>query len=302
MMDVMKKMDFHLQRDYPEYANIPEVCMQFYESNWKHIFDEMINRELILADAEAKKVTISDGEIHEEMELLFGPNVIATVENLGLSYHEAWDIIKAEAIINRMITYMVHPKAMARVTPIHIKKTFKEHVKDHVTPEQWSYRILSFNDDESERSKATADTAYSLLADNNADVEMIIDTLHQRSLLADSTKAKLSAEYHHSSHEISPAYKEILDTMEPNTFSPPIEQISRSQQLPIYRIFSLTEYTPAIAPNFEDVEAKIKNTLLQAYLDEETTIYILDLRQRFGLDDDTLAIAIPDGYKPFALL
>src|SRR5262245_8170025 len=73
--DVMKKMDMLFYRQYPEYTAIPQARLQFYQVSWKRVLQELIDKELILADAEESKLQVSAGDIRQEMELLLGPNI-----------------------------------------------------------------------------------------------------------------------------------------------------------------------------------------------------------------------------------
>ena len=51
---------------------------------------EMIDHQLILADATDKEIKISSGEVREEMEFRFGPNIMLTLDNIGLTYDDTW--------------------------------------------------------------------------------------------------------------------------------------------------------------------------------------------------------------------
>ncbi len=78
IMDVKKKMDFLFHQHYPQLSNSDEARIQFYESSWRKVLLEMVDQELILADATDKDIQLSDGEIREEMETRFYPNVTQT--------------------------------------------------------------------------------------------------------------------------------------------------------------------------------------------------------------------------------
>jgi hypothetical protein len=54
--DLMKKMDVSFFRQYPEYASSIEARFQYYEMVWKSALAEMIDKQLILADAQESKI------------------------------------------------------------------------------------------------------------------------------------------------------------------------------------------------------------------------------------------------------
>ena len=63
---------------------------------------EMIDGELILADAADKEIKLTDGEVREEIERRFGPSVSVTLDKIGLTQEEAWRLVKNEMIVQRM--------------------------------------------------------------------------------------------------------------------------------------------------------------------------------------------------------
>ncbi|MBA3815063.1 MAG: SurA N-terminal domain-containing protein, partial [Parachlamydiaceae bacterium] len=81
VMDLMKKMDLLFYRQFPQYISSAQARYQFYQANWKHLLEEIIDKELILADAQDAKIPISAGDVRQEMEVLFGPNIISNLDN-----------------------------------------------------------------------------------------------------------------------------------------------------------------------------------------------------------------------------
>src|SRR5665647_2210950 len=64
--DVMKKMDIIFFKQFPEYMSSTEARFQFYTYNWAHELEEMVTKELILADAKESKVEVSGGDLRQE--------------------------------------------------------------------------------------------------------------------------------------------------------------------------------------------------------------------------------------------
>src|SRR5579862_2792928 len=52
VVDVMKRMDMFLQRHYPHLVNSKVARYQFYSSQWRDYLTQMIDQELMIADAE----------------------------------------------------------------------------------------------------------------------------------------------------------------------------------------------------------------------------------------------------------
>jgi len=301
LMDVVKKMDVIFYREFPQYADIIEARYQFYTTNWKHVLDDIINHELIMADAKAKKVTLTDGDVNEEMEEMFGPNVIETVEKLGMTYREAWEILKGEITLQRIMGYFVNHRAMAKITPQSIRNASEKYCSENTTQEIWTYRVLSIRDDNTEIRHNLANIAYNILTNDKVSLDNIIDELNNKNMIDATSSVTVSGNNKHSVETISEQYKEILLSLPENSYSIPVEHTSRGNNAPVYRIFFLKNYKPSKTPTFHDVEDIVKNNLFHEYAAEETIHYITSIRKQFNINDDSISAMIPEYFEPFAL-
>src|SRR5262249_20356447 len=93
IMDIMKKMDLLFYKQFPQYAGSTEARHQFYSLYWKNALQDSIDKELIMADAKEAKLEVTGGEIRQELEALFGPNIIANLDKAGISYDDAAEMI-----------------------------------------------------------------------------------------------------------------------------------------------------------------------------------------------------------------
>src|SRR5262249_17801417 len=126
VVDLMKKLDVLFYREFPQYTSSKVARYQFYQANWKNVLQELIDKELILADAEENKLPISSGDVRQEMEQLFGPNIIANLDKVGLSFDDAWKIVQGDITIRRMMYMRVNAKAMRQVTPQDVWAAYEE--------------------------------------------------------------------------------------------------------------------------------------------------------------------------------
>ena len=67
----------------------------------------MIDHELILADAEKLDLKITDSEVRETLHDKFGPNLMGSLDALGLTYEEAKEMIHAELVVQKMTWFKV---------------------------------------------------------------------------------------------------------------------------------------------------------------------------------------------------
>src|SRR5690242_2788930 len=102
VIDVMKKMDMLLQRYYPERFSFKFMRFQYYTKNWRDTLTQIIDQELMLADAEHLDVKVSDAEVREEIIRRFGANIMVTLDAIGVSYEEARAQIHKEIVVQKI--------------------------------------------------------------------------------------------------------------------------------------------------------------------------------------------------------
>ena len=125
VMDVVRKMDLLFYRQYPDLASSAMARYQFYTSGWRSVLGAVIDDYLIVADAEEKEITVNDGEVREELEKMFGPDVVLNLDQLGMTLEEAFDLLKTELTVQRMTAIMVRSKAITDVHPLSVRKNIK---------------------------------------------------------------------------------------------------------------------------------------------------------------------------------
>jgi len=300
VIDVMKKMDMLFYRQFPEYTSSIPARFQFYQVNWKHVISDLIDKELILADAVENKLPLTNGDIRQEMETLFGPNIIMNLDKIGMTYDEAWSIVKGDISLRRMLYYKVNSKAMRELTPQALRLSYNEFAKDNITPESFKYSVISVRDQNSERGKEIAETIQKELADQITSLEQLQEKLKEQSFGKETT-VSISEEFHHNEKEMSNAYKEIVIKLDSNTFSPAIAQKSRADQSMVYRIFYLSNKNLGGVVPFVQVESKIKDKLLNTAIEKETTAYLKKLREHFDVQESHLTELSDEDYQPFTM-
>ncbi len=301
VIDLMKKMDMVFYRRFPQYASSVEARYQFYNVNWKHFLSEMIEKELILADAEEVKMEVSHGDVRQEMENMFGPNIIANLDKAGLTYEDAWAIVKEDQLLKRMMGARVNSKAVRSITPSDIRLAYEENSPTLSKPDAWRYQIISIKGKDSTLVAEAANYAYQMATKDNVPIGDLGKKIEELSVIGNGANYSISEEYLGTSKEISEAYRDILSSLEPNTFSPPIAQKSKGGDGQVVRIFYLKEYIPGGPPPIGEVEAKLKNMLIEKKIDKESEEYLARLKQHFdvlGGEDNPL---YPENFQPFVL-
>ncbi len=301
VIDVMKKLDIIFYRQFPQYAPSAQARHQFYTINWKSQLDEMIDSELIMADAKECKIEITRGEVRAEIEDQFGPRIMANLDKVGVSFDEAWEITKTELTIKRMMALRVQFKAQQKVSPSLVRSTYEKYKESNRRPTEWAYQVINIRHPEQEKGEASAKHLHNLLQENSIALTDLAQKTKTIEGLDSDTHVTVSDELKHNEKEISLAYKEILDPLSAGTYSEPIAQESRANRGTVHRIFFLRERIEGSDVPFEEVQAELKARLIAMSIQKDTEKYISGLRQRFGIREEQLKSMMPEGFEPFVI-
>lgn len=288
VFDVKKKMDLAFLRNFSHLADSAQARFQFYDSSWRKVLFEMIDNKLILTEAEEKKVTISDGDLREEIENRFGPNVMVTLDKIGLSYDETAKMVREEMIVQRMMWWFVHSKAINQVTPQDIRQAYRSYLKENPAYDELKYQVLSIKTQDAEN---IAKDVCQYLSSNIESLESALSEL--------STKfpaCTVSSEYITSDKQLSETYRSILSTMSPGSFSQPVTQKSKQDKQTIAKIFVLKEKAHFPAPEFEMMTQELKNKLIEKMVAQEAKNYLEKLRSSYPYFETA-----PKELQPFSL-
>lgn len=300
--DLMKKMDLTFYRQFPQYATSTQARHQFYEMSWKPALSEIIDKELILADAQESKIEVSSGDIRQEIENSFGPNVIANLDKIGMSFDEASKMMQEEIIIRRLVAGRVHAKAIRQVTPNKIRLAYETFIQDpnNALLTQWKYRIITIKDRTLQKTEETAKVAYKLLLEG-VPLDQLPTQLKERKLIGRKGNVTVSNILKHNEKEISKEYRDILTHLDKGMFSQPFSHKSRSNQATVYRILSIEEKIPGGVPPYKEMEGNLKEKLIDVEVDQETERYLLKLREHYHIRQSDLDAYLPSDYQPFSL-
>ncbi len=300
VMDLMKKLELIFYREYPQYAEIPKAKYDFFKSHWRQVLDEIIDAELVIANSKEVKLTVSDGDVRQEIESIFGPNVVVNIDKTGMSYEEAFKMLCEDIIVQRMTYGMAHVHAMNRIGPQDVRKAYEEWSKENPIKECWEYKVVSIKSLDKDKSMLFANLCLNLLQQEGASLDNLEQVLKDKNLLTNDVNVSVSDLFERNVDNVSELHKEVLKTLDKETFSKPVAQDTKTRQKQqIAKIFYLQKYTPQGLIPLKDVESRLKNKLLDKAIQEETLTYRKKLRKRFGIDENYLSKAVPENFEPF---
>ena len=303
LRDVVKKMDFFLQMQYPQVFQDKVALFQYYQNNWKQQLNEMINNELILADAAEKEVEIPDGELRKEMSERFGPNVFVTLDKLNMSYEEAEELVRDDLIIRNMTWFKAYNGALQSVTPKLIKNSVTAYLRSFTQKDEWKYQVLTIRSKEEKLAAKIAKEAYALLNKgelNPHDVAAKLNSETGEDEVAFTVSA--SQEFLSDSTKVSEQHFSVLSSLAAGTISDPVSQTSRNGD-EVKRIFCLKEHNRSEPESFDTLVESVKNQLTDVQANKARTDYIQALRKKFIFDEkEQLFFGEGDDFQPFAII
>lgn len=297
VIDVMKKMDMFLQKHYPQFVSSKTARFQFYSGQWRDYLAQMIDQELMLADAERLEIKVTDAEVREEILTRFGANAMPILDKMGLTYEEAKSMIHDEMIVQRMMWFRVNSKALSSINSLDVKEAYKQYCEKNPELEEWQYQVLSIRSPQKVASEELAKRAFDLLQ-SNLDLTAISEKIRDPE---EKIMVTLSPEMQADEKSASDSHKAVLKTLKENSFSQPIAQISRVDNSVVYRIFYLKKHSRKVIPSFEKMAEDLKEQLLQEAANKENLQYITKLRNRLGYDERHMLESLPSDFQPFAL-
>lgn len=296
VLDVMKEMDVFLSTHYPQYMQSKTARFQFYSTQWKQTLQQMIDHELMVADAQSRDVNVSDGEVREEVHTRFGPNVMESLDKLGISYEEARAMVEQDMIVQRIQWVRVTSKALQKVTSQEIKNAYQNYLKENPEKEGWKYQFVTIRAADEAAAQALAANLVTLKEKAQSDLSVAAE-LFKAELPPESTATvSVSQEFSLESKELSQAHRDVLSQLNLSEWSSPIAQLSRDGTT-VVRVFHLKDHTVTKSPTFAAMFNDLKHHLLNETADKENKIYVAKLRQRFNFNEQSLDL--PPHFEPF---
>lgn len=299
VMDVVKKMDLYFYQQFPLLVNTAQARYEFYMMNFQPVLASLINDFLIVADAKEKEVETTDGDVREEMEKLFGPEVVKNIDAMHLSYEEAWELLKRELTVRKMTQAMVRSKAICEVYPKEMRVVYEDYTKANPSAKEWVYQILQIQGNEKEVVESMGAKVHAMLQEGAITLSQLPQKVEES---APQLKIVISEEFVRGEKEISLLHKEALQFLTPlGGCSAPLVQVNKKEGGYSAKLFVLKEMREKNPQSFFEMEDKIQKEILQKATSRHTMTYVQKLRERHGLDERYLSQMIPSNFVPFQI-
>jgi hypothetical protein len=298
LLDVVKRMDMFIGQHSSSQTMSTLHRFQYYMSQWRDTLQRMINDELMLMDAKQCRITVSDGEVREELQNRFGPNVVASLEAMGISYEEAREWIYQEMVVLRIYWMRVQAKSLQKITPNELKRLYAKYLEKNPTREELQYQVLTIVAKDFALSRWIGDEIINLREETFPDLLRACNLLKERGVLDKDVSIAVSQDLSINLKDLSTSYARVLNKLEKNTWSEPVAFTSREGVF-ITRIFHLKNRIITPPPSFVLMEQKLKDAVYEQIVSKEVEKYVKKLRQRFNFEDSL--IDVPDSFEPFSI-
>ena len=277
VVDVAKKMDMIFYQQFPQYRGVPEARYEFYRANWRKIFEELVDRQLILSMSEEKQFGVTNGDIREELEEVFGPNAMMNLYEEGMSLHEVEEMMKADILLRRALSFYVHGPVLAAVTPSVLRAAYRKHVDGLKKRYGWVWRTVTVRAKSGDCEKKIADQVWTRLQKDHRTVEQI------GTELGDKYEVTASKAFRSEQSEVSQNVQAILEPLQPKTYSEPQPFTSRSDPRQGWRCYIVDERFFVPVPSFESIESELRQQVSSPVIAKRTVEFFADLRKQYGV-------------------
>lgn len=291
--DVMKKMDLVFYQQYPQFRSSPSHRLEFYKASWKRALQELFERRLIMMYAEENKMEVGHGDIREEMEELFGPNVLLRLYEAGVSLDDAYDMVRQDIMMRRLLQFYVRIPALASITPQKVKERFEQRYVNKTKGEKVSWQLLSLKAPE-----ATSEEIGKRIVDEVNRHEKSFEQVQAE--LPEGLELTLSQPFVSQIDQLSPQVQQIIEHASLNTWTSPIPAKEQKKGGVKWNSYLITGRIAGEKIPFNLVENEIVEELMQPVFEEKRNQFIADLQKKY---DATLALSDKDmdSFQPFVM-
>jgi len=297
-MDVKRRMDFIFQHQYPQYAKNEMARLEFYKNSWKGVLQDMIQTEMILAhvtlqEEKVKQKLISDGDVHRELHERFGPDVIASLSNIGMTYEEGCTMLRREMQVGNMIYISVQDKVKKRVRPEDIRARYERISSEMRNKKRWRYQVITIDSDSADdRTKITDLTQKILQREGLTALASLNDKAQTAASIqlvtADEKppafKVTVSSTIETGEDDITPERAAALQALHKGEWSAPITHTQRKSGREVNQILVLHSTLESKPPAFEKEQENLRMELSNEIYQEEMGKFVHMLEERFPVE------------------
>ena len=274
VVDVMKKLDMIFYQQYPQYRGIPEARYVFYAANWRKALDELVDRRLALLLADEKQFRLTNGDIREELEEIYGPNVLMSLYDEGISLQDAHEMMREDILFRRVVHYFVQLPIYAAITPNIIKEAYDKKLESFKQQKGWLWRSVTIKSKAGSCSKETAENIWKDLHSGAVQLKDLV------AKPPEGLEISVSQQFKSLHHDVSPAVSSILNSLPLASYSQPLPA-QKNEGSASWRIYIVDEQFAPKIPEFYEIETSLKHEIATPEISIKSDEFFQDLRKRY---------------------
>ncbi len=277
VVDVMKKLDMIFYQQFPQYRGSSEARFEFYRTNWRRVLEELVDRHLIVVMAEEKGFQITNGDIRQELEEMFGPNVMMNLYEAGLSMHEVHEMMKADILLRRVLSFYVRNPVFASITPEVVKQAYTEKSKELKGQASWVWRSVTIRAKEKDCPQEVASKVWIWLEKEHLPLEAVT------SKLPSGIELVVSQPFHSEKKELAPNLRTVFQSLSVGSYSAPVAFTSKADAHQGWRCYIADEEKEGAVPSFAEMEQRVREELAGPEIEKRTKSFFDDLRKQYNV-------------------
>lgn len=275
VVDVVKKLDMIFRQQFPQYRHVPEARYEFYRANWRRVFEELVDRQLIVSFSEEKHFGVTNGDVRQELEETFGPHVMMNLYEEGLSLHDAHEMMKADILLRRAMSFYVHSPVLAAITPEVLRGAYRGRIEEVKQKQGWIWRAVTVKSKKGDCPRDVADAVWNLLEREHQTLDGIT------SGLPEGIEVSISQVFRSEQKDVAPNVRQILEKLPVRSFSDPQLWNSRSDPHQSWRCYIVDERFEQSVPTFFELEPALRQEIASPEITKRTLEFFDDLRKQY---------------------
>ena len=275
VQDVVKKLDMLFYQNLPEQRNSPAARYEFYKAHWRNIFEDLVNRQLVLAWAEERQFPVSNGDIRQELEDIFGPEVMINLYESGFSLHDIQEMVKADILMRRLLYFQVRIPVLAAISPSRVRSLYETKLHQKFSREALHWRTVSLRAKEGECPKTVADSVYKMLEKEHLAPQEIAKKV------PGTIEVTCSEQFRSEKEELAPHIYDILNKLKTGSSSEPMPFVSKQNGQKGWRFYVMDSKEQLPIPPLADIEEDLRAEIAQPEIDVKTKELFADLYKEY---------------------
>ena len=275
VQDVVKKLDMLFYQNFPEHRASTEARFEFYKATWRKMLEDLVNRQLVLSWAEERQFTVTNGDIRQELEDIFGPNVMMNLYESGFSLHEVQEMIRADILMRRLLYFQVRLPVLAAISPSRVRALYETKVQQHCCEEILHWRTVTLKAKDGDCPKRIADSVFSMLDKEHLSIPEVAKKV------PDTIEVTASEQFCSEKKEVAPNIYDLLSKLQQGSYSEPISFVSKQNAQKGWRFYIVNSKEQVPISPLADTEGELRFELAQPEIEVKTKELFDELHKEY---------------------